>query len=92
MNKKNFIDLIVIILILLDTILLLITIFYALNTETTNYISLFDLIVCSILFVEYILNLKKNKDYKNFIKSNWIDLIAMLPDIIEHNIHISWFE
>lgn len=47
-----------------------------------HIISAFDLIVCIVLAIDYINRIKKSNDRKNFVKSNWIDIIAMLPDVL----------
>lgn len=82
LSKKDLIDLFIIILILIDTILLLSTIFYDFTPRIENSISYFDLFVCIILFIEYTNNLQKADNKKSFVKSNWIDIIVMLPDIL----------
>lgn len=81
-NNSNIIELIIIILILTDTILLLSIIFYDFPVQVIQTISVFDLIVCIVLAIDYINRMKNVNNKKHFIKSNWIDIIAMLPDML----------
>jgi voltage-gated potassium channel len=81
-KKTSIIELIIIILVLTDTILLLAIIFYDFSPDIIQTIVLFDLMVCIILAIDYINRIKKETDKKSFIISNWIDIIAMLPDIL----------
>ena len=39
----------------------------------------FDLVVCIILFFDFIYRMRKEEDKKAFIKHNWPDIIAMIP-------------
>ena len=44
-----------------------------------NTIIYFDLIVCIILFFDFIYRMQQEDDKKAFIKHNWPDIIAMIP-------------
>ena len=85
-KKTSIVEIIIIILILTDTILLLTIIFYDLPILIMQSISIFDLIVCIVLAIDYTNRIRKEKNKKSFIKSNWIDIIAMLPDILLNSI------
>jgi len=85
-KKTVILELFIIILILTDTILLLATIFYDFPISVATSISTFDLIVCIVLFFDYINRMMKTNNKKIFVKSNWIDIIAMLPDILLNSV------
>ncbi|AEG18613.1 ion channel [Methanobacterium paludis] len=78
---KMTLDFIVISLIVADIFLLTWSDFSKLSVELTQNIIYFDLMVCFVLFCEFILRFKDAEDKKAFIKDkrNWLDIIAMIP-------------
>lgn len=85
-NKSIIVEAILIILILTDTILLLTVIFYNFPIQVMQAISGFDLFVCIILAIDYTNRMINTNNKKSFVKSNWIDIIAMLPDVLLNSI------
>lgn len=78
-NLHPIVDAIIIVLIIVDTFLLLLITFYNLPTSTVLYVVYFDLIVCMVLFVEFIFRIRNVDDKKRYIKNHWYDIIAMIP-------------
>ncbi len=70
-------DLIISILVLLDTVLIGLILLYPSYTNSM-YIIGFDLVICIILLVEFIWN-KRSKDYTSTIKEDAVDIFAMIP-------------
>ena len=77
LNSRSIRDLIISILVILDTIFIG---FILLDPSYTNsvYIIGFDLIVCIILLLEFLQN-KRSKDYDSTFKEDVIDVLAMIP-------------
>lgn len=76
-NSRSLFDLIISTLVILDTILIGLILLYP-SYSNSMYIVGFDLIVCIILFVEFIYN-KQSKDYESNLKEDIIDIFAMIP-------------
>ena len=84
LNKITFkmaSDFIVISLIVADIFLLTWSDFSNMSAALTQDIIYFDLMVCFVLFCEFMLRFKNAEDKKAFIKDhrNWLDVIAMIP-------------
>jgi voltage-gated potassium channel len=75
----KYIGYLIIILILTDVFLLLYITFYTVPNNIYNIIIDFDLTVCLILFTEFIIRFHNATNKKEFIKHNWLDLIACIP-------------
>ena len=69
------------VLIVIDIILISIAMFSTLPIDIARDIQIFDLIVCIILLIQWVITLYISKPKKLFLKqkSNWIDLIASIP-------------
>jgi len=89
-NKKAIAELIIILLISMDILLLLSTIFYKFPQNVSLIITYFDLIVCSILAIEFVYKMKNSKDRKQYVKTNWLYIIAMFPDYLLNGILITF--
>ncbi|MEN6552345.1 MAG: ion channel [Methanobacterium sp.] len=76
-NLRPISDLIVSTLVILDTILIGFILLYP-SYSNSLYIIGFDLIVCIILFIEFIYN-KRSENYKSNLKEDVIDIFAMIP-------------
>ena len=76
-NSRLLFDLIISGLVILDTILIGFILLYP-SYSNSMYIIGFDLIVCIILFVEFIYN-KRSKDYESNLREDVIDIFAMIP-------------
>ena len=76
-NLKTVSDLIVSALVILDTILIGFILLYP-SYSNSMYIIGFDLIVCIILFVEFLYN-KRSEDYESNLREDVIDIFAMIP-------------
>ncbi|OEC85678.1 MULTISPECIES: ion transporter [Methanobacterium] len=80
-NFKVIADFIIICLIISDTFLLILSDFSNLSTNLTEDIIYFDLMVCFVLFCEFMFRLKNAENKKEFFKDKWVwlDIIAMIP-------------
>lgn len=76
-NLRSLFDLIISALVILDTILIGFILLYP-SYANSMYIVGFDLIVCIILFVEFIYN-KRSEDYESNLREDIIDIFAMIP-------------
>ena len=77
LESKSTQDLIISVLVLLDTVLIGFLLLYPYYLNSV-YIIGFDLIVCIILLIEFIRN-KRSKDYESTRKEDAIDIFAMIP-------------
>lgn len=66
-------------LILIDCGLLIVSTIYDINTNYLYLFSLIDLVTCIIIFADFIYRAYNSEDKKEFLKHNWIDLIAAIP-------------
>ena len=66
-------------LILIDCCLLILSAIYTLPFNYLYFISIFDLITCIFIFTDFLYGLYKSKDKKEYIKDNWMNIIASIP-------------
>ena len=78
-NLRNIFEAFIIILIIVDLVLLMLITFTNVSHSLFNTIIYFDLMVCIILFFDFIYRMQQEDDKKAFIKHNWPDIIAMIP-------------
>jgi voltage-gated potassium channel len=78
-NLRNIIEAFIIILIIVDLVLLMLITFTTVSQSLFTTIIYFDLMVCIILFFDFIYRMQQEEDKKAFIKHNWPDIIAMIP-------------
>lgn len=78
----TFVEVLILALMLSDIVLLTSLLFVNVNPQMYTIIVYFDLIVCLILMAEFVYRLRKAEDKKQFIKSNWSDILGMIPEII----------
>ena len=78
-NIRNIFEAFIIILIIVDIVLVMWITFVPVNASLTNTIIRFDLIVCIIIFFDFIYRMNQKDDKKAFIIKNWPDIIAMIP-------------
>ena len=78
-NLRNIFEAFIIILIFVDLVLLMLITFTAVSPSLSTKIIYFDLMVCIILFFDFIYRMRQAEDKKTFIKHNWPDIIAMIP-------------
>lgn len=78
-NVRNIFQAFIIVLIIVDLVLLMFVTFSSVSQSIFITIIYFDLLVCIILFFDFIYRMQKREDKKAFIKKNWPDIIAMLP-------------
>ncbi len=78
-NLRNVFEAFIIILIIVDLVLLMLITFTPVSHSFFITIIYFDLMVCIILFFDFIYRMRKEEDKKAFIKHNWTDIIAMIP-------------
>ena len=78
-NLRNIFEAFIIILIIVDLVLLMLITFTNVSHSLLITIIYFDLVVCIILFFDFIYRMQQEDDKKAFIKHNWPDIIAMIP-------------
>ena len=89
-NLRNMFEAFIIILIIVDLVLLMLITFTTVSPSLFTKIIYFDLMVCIILFFDFIYRMQQEEDKKAFIKHNWPDIIAMIPfDILPIPHHMS---
>ena len=77
---RNIFEALIIILIIVDLVLLIfITVYPIVNPSLLNTIINFDLLVCAILFIDFIFRMRESDNNWEFILKNWPDIIAMIP-------------
>lgn len=81
-ESKRIFDAIIIGLTLLDVIVLTGIMFVQVNPETYRVIVIFDLIVVSILIVQFIYNFYQAEDKTKYLKDNWFDILGMIPEVL----------
>ncbi len=79
LNYKREINIILIILVVIDTVFLFISSFTNLSNNLMIHIYYFDLFVCILLWIEFIYNLYHSNNKKEYLKKNWYYIIAMIP-------------
>ena len=78
-NLRNIFEAFIIILIIVDLVLLMLITFTTVSHPFFTTIIYFDLMVCIILFFDFVYRMQKEEDKMAFIKHNWPDIIAMIP-------------
>ncbi|KZX11567.1 potassium channel family protein [Methanobrevibacter curvatus] len=81
-EKRNIYEFVMLILVSLDIFLLAFSMFRSFTPQNRFILSVFDLIVCFILFIEFIYSFAYAKNKKYDLKHNWYYIIAMIPDIL----------
>lgn len=79
LSIKNIFEAFIIILIIVDLVLLMFVTFSSVNQSMFITIIYFDLLVCIILFFDFVHRMQECEDKKLFFKKNWPDIIAMIP-------------
>ena len=80
LESRSTRDLIISILVILDTILIGFILLYP-SYSNSMYIIGFDLIVCIILFVDFIQN-KRSEEYNSSVKEDAVDIFSMIPLLV----------
>jgi voltage-gated potassium channel len=78
-TQRNVFQGFIIVLIIVDLVLLMFITFSTVSQPIFLTIVYFDLLVCFILFADFIHRIRQCEDKKVFIKKNWTDIIAMAP-------------
>lgn len=78
-NIRNIFEAFIIILIIADLVMLMLITFTTVSPSLYISVIYFDLVVCIILFLDFIHRMQQETDKKQFIKHNWPDIIAMIP-------------
>lgn len=77
-----FIEGIILVLMLSDIFLLTSLLFFNVSPEVYTLIVYFDLCVVLILIPEFLYRFSKADDKKQFMRSNWTDILGMIPEIL----------
>ncbi|MDI3484135.1 MAG: voltage-gated potassium channel [Methanobacteriaceae archaeon] len=72
-------ELILVILILIDMVAIIYISFYPVGSNLADFVNNFDLILCILLSIEFLYNLRREEDKWAFIRENWPDIMAFLP-------------
>ncbi|MCE7700220.1 MAG: ion transporter, partial [Methanobacterium paludis] len=80
-SNFNITDVIIAILVIADLFLLTWSDFSNTSIVMARGIIYFDLMLCFVLFCDFIYRFTESKDKKAFMKNykNWLDIIAMIP-------------
>ena len=78
-SKKQWFYLAIIILIILDFSLLIYVMFYPVDPSFKRTIYTFDVIMCIIMWAEFIYSYKHSQNRKQYLKDNCISVAGMLP-------------
>jgi voltage-gated potassium channel len=77
--KRQLVYLSGIILTILDILFLIYITFYPVANSVKFQIIAFDLILCAFFWVEFLYNLKKSDDKRQYLKNNYLGILGMLP-------------
>lgn len=77
-----FVEGIILVLMLSDIFLLTSLLFFSVSPEVYTMIVYFDLCVVLILIPEFLYRFSKADDKKQFMRSNWTDILGMVPEIL----------
>lgn len=78
-NKNKIIEYIIIFIVIVDILLLLSLALFNLPLDVQLAIIYVDLLVCVVLFSDFCFRMYYSDNKKEFIKENWVDLIAAIP-------------
>jgi voltage-gated potassium channel len=81
-NLNTILEVLILALMLSDIFLLTSLLFVNVSSQVYTTIVYFDLCVCLILMAEFTYRLHQAEDKTKFIKSNWTDILGMIPEII----------
>lgn len=79
LDKKQLFYLIFMLITLLDILLLAYVVFYHVSSEFKYGAIAFDLIVCAIMWIEFIYSYMHADDKKQYLKENSLSILGMLP-------------
>jgi len=78
-NLIKYKELILNVLIIVDILAIIYISFYHASAKLISSVTNFDLLLCVILFADFIYNISRKEDKWSFIKKNWTDIIAFMP-------------
>lgn len=82
-SKKQLLYLIIIILTVLDLLFMAYVTFYRTSSAFKVEVLVFDLIVCVIMWIEFIYSYLHSENKKHYLKENSLSILGMLPiDIV----------
>ncbi|MGB9979207.1 potassium channel family protein [Methanobacterium sp.] len=76
---KQILEAFIIILIISDLFLIILMSFINIPPQTVGVIIDFDLFVCIVLFLEFVVKMRNEENKLQYIRKNWIDIVAMIP-------------
>lgn len=79
LTKKKWVYLSIIFLTIIDLLFIIYAIFYPVSSSFRNFIIVFDLFVCAVMWVEFIYSYRHSPDKRDYLKDNSISIIGMLP-------------
>lgn len=77
--KKQLVYLGGIVLTIFDIIFLLYITFYPVDTSFKVNVIAFDLLLCAVFWIEFLYNLKRADDRKEYLRNNSLGILGMLP-------------
>jgi voltage-gated potassium channel len=81
-KKHQILEVIIGLLAVVSIILLIIDLFVDLSTKWLLIIYSIDLAICLIFAAEFIYRIRKAENKKAFLKSNWYEILAMVPAFV----------
>lgn len=76
---KQVLEAFIIILIISDLFLIILMSFIDMPPQTVSMIIEFDLFVCIVLFLDFMLKMRNEESKLQYMRKNWIDIVAMIP-------------
>ncbi len=75
----NLLVMLINLLIIIDIVVISYLIIFQVSPKVGLYLTIFDLIVCVILIIEFFIRLIVSENKKEYIENHWIDFVASMP-------------
>jgi len=80
--RLELIEIVIALLTVVSLVVILIDIFFPLNTEQKTFIYIFDLVVVIVLATDYAFRVRRSAKRSRYIMNHWYEIPAMLPLIL----------
>lgn len=79
--KRHFdkLDIFLTALVIIDILLVMVSVLFNLSTQYVNFILLFDTLICIVLIISFLVNLRRSMNKRQYFNNNWLELLASLP-------------
>ncbi len=78
-HMENVWDVVVFVAVAMVIVVLVLESFFALTPELIDILQLADYVIIMVFVVDLFVLYNKNRDLKNFVKTSWLDMIAVIP-------------